>query len=164
MSELELKKQALKEEYDRLNHEFKIDLPKRIAEARAYGDLRENAEYDAARERQAYTKARMAQIADELSRLSEVDMNEIPNDKVGFGSKIMVRDLDSDDEIEFIFVSSNEVNPSEGKISLSSPIGQALQGRKVGDKVEVAIPAGKRTYLIEKVVTIHGNELVKGLD
>jgi len=158
---IDSKKDKLKQELEKLRYEFKVDLPKRIAEARAYGDLRENAEYDAARERQAFVKARIAQLSEQLSRLDYLKVNDIPDDSIAYGSRAMVIDIDSDDRIEFIMVSTDEVNPSEGKISSSSPIGGALTGKTAGDEVEVIIPAGKKRYYIEKVVTIHGNELEK---
>jgi len=158
---IDSKKDKLKQELEKLRYEFKVDLPKRIAEARAYGDLRENAEYDAARERQAFVKARIAQLSEQLSRLDYLKVNDIPDDSIAYGSRAMVIDIDSDDRIEFIMVSTDEVNPSEGKISSSSPIGAALTGKTAGDEVEVIIPAGKKRYYIEKVVTIHGNELEK---
>lgn len=160
-SDLENKKKSLKNELDKLKQEFKVELPKRIAEARAYGDLKENAEYDAAREKQAFVKARIAQLTDQLSKLNELNLTNLPKDKIAYGSKVKVLDRETDDYIDFHFVSSNEVNPSEGKISLSSPIGAAFNNQTAGIEVEVQIPAGKRKYYIEKVVTIHGNVLEK---
>ena len=154
---------ALRKELDKLNHEFKVDLPKIIAHARAYGDLKENAEYHAARERQSFVKARISQLADQISQLQSIDISDISNDSISYGSKVTVVDLDSDDKIDFMFVSSNEVNPSEGKISLSSPIGIALRDKRVGETVDVSIPAGVRKYYIEKLVTIHGDEFEKGV-
>lgn len=159
-AELEVKKQIVRDELEKLKYEFKVDLPKRISEAREYGDLKENAEYHAARERQSFVKARIAQLTDQLNKLNDINMTDIPDDKVGYGSTVTVVDLNLDDEIVFTFVSSNEVNPSEGKISVSSPIGAAMQNRSTGDVVEVVIPAGKRKYLIRKITTIHGNEMI----
>ena len=162
MSEdIELKKKQIKEELEQLQYEFKIELPKVIADARAYGDLKENAEYHAARERQSFVKARIGQLSEQLAQLDDIDVSALSPDKVGYGSTVTVIDEDSDDEITFTFVSSNEVNPSEGKISLFSPVGVALQNKQVGDNVEVIIPAGKRNYYIEKLMTIHGNEFEK---
>lgn len=156
MGNLEEKKIELKEEIEKLKYEFKVDLPKRIAEARAYGDLRENAEYDAARERQAFVKARISQLSEQMSRLSEISTSDVAAHKVSYGTVVTVIDLDSDDRTEFTIVSSNEVNPSEGKISLSSPIGQALANRSVGEEIIVTIPSGKRKYYIEKIVSLSG--------
>ncbi|HOV07852.1 MAG TPA: transcription elongation factor GreA [Spirochaetota bacterium] len=160
MSELEQKKQQIREELEKLKYEFKIELPKRISEAREYGDLKENAEYHAARERQSFVQARIAQLTEQLNKLNELNLSDIPEDKVAYGSTVTVVDVDTDDEVVFTFVSSNEVNPSEGKISVSSPIGAAMQNKAVGELVEVNIPAGKRKYKIIKLVTIHGKEFV----
>lgn len=159
-TDLEAKKQKVRDELEKLKQEFKVELPKKIAEAREYGDLKENAEYHAARERQSFVKARIAQLTDQLNKLNDLNMADIPNDKIGYGSTVTLLDMDSDDEIVFTFVSSNEVSPSEGKISVSSPIGMAMQNRKAGDEVDVVIPAGKRKYKVMKFVTIHGNEVV----
>ena len=158
-AELEAKKQKVRDELEKMKHEFKVDLPKKIAEAREYGDLKENAEYHAARERQSFVKARIAQLTDQLNKLNDLNMNDIPDDRIGYGSTVTLLDLDSEDEIVFTFVSSNEVNPAEGKISVSSPIGVALQNRAAGDTVDVTIPAGKRKYKILKIITIHGTEI-----
>lgn len=155
--DLEAKRQVVREELDKLNHEYKVEIPKRIAEARAYGDLKENAEYHAARERQGFVQARIAQLNAQLAQLKEMNINDLPDDRIAFGSLVTVVDLDGDDRIEFQFVAPNEVDPSSGKISLSSPIGAALQGRQAGERVEAVIPAGKRRYYIEKVLTIQGN-------
>lgn len=159
-SELEMNKQKVRDELEKLKHEYKVDLPKIISEAREYGDLKENAEYHAARERQSFVKARIGQLIEQLNQLNDLNLTDIPDDKVGYGSSVTVVDVDTDDEVTFTFVSSNEVSPSEGKISVSSPIGAAMQNRSAGDTVTVVIPAGKRNYLIKKIVTIHGNELV----
>ncbi len=160
-SDIEARKVAVRAELDKLKYEFKVELPKRIEEARSYGDLRENAEYDAAKERQAFVKARISQLADQLSQLNNIKLSDIPEDRIAYGSQVTVVDLDSEDRIELSLVSSEEVNPAEGKISLSSPIGAALLHKQVGETVEAEIPAGKRQYYVEKLVTIHENEFVK---
>lgn len=158
MSNIEENKQKIRDELEKLKHEFKIELPKKIAEAREYGDLKENAEYHAARERQAFVKARIAQLTDQLNKLNDMKLDDVPEDKVGYGSVVTVTDLDGDDEQVFTFVSQNEVNPSEGKISLNSPFGTAMQNKGVGEEVQVNIPAGVRELRIVKLVTIHGKE------
>lgn len=159
-NELETKKQQIRDELEKMKYEFKVELPKKIAEAREYGDLKENAEYHAARERQSFVKARISQLTEQLNSLNDLNVTDIPEDKVGYGSSVTVIDIDSDDEIVFTFVSSNEVNPSQGKISVSSPIGAAMQNKTVGENVSVVIPSGKRNYLIKKIITIHGKELI----
>lgn len=157
VNEIELKRKSIRDELDKLNYEFKVEIPKRIAEARAYGDLKENAEYHAARERQGFVKARIAQLNAQLGQLKDLNIGEIADDRIGFGATVLVIDLDSDDRLEFVFVAPNEVDPSSGRISLSSPIGNALHNKKAGEIAEAVIPAGKRRYFIEKIVTIHGN-------
>jgi len=129
--DIEVNKQKIRDELEQLKYEFKVELPKRIAEARAYGDLKENAEYDAAKERQAFVKALIARLSNQLSQLNNLNVADIPHDKIAFGSTVMLRDLDADEQVEFTFVHANEVKPSEGKISLSSPVGMALQNRSV---------------------------------
>ncbi|MCL2154484.1 MAG: transcription elongation factor GreA [Leptospirales bacterium] len=157
-AELEDNKQKLREELEKLKHEYKVELPKVISAAREYGDLKENAEYHAARERQSFVKARISQLVEQLNILNDLNISEISEDKIGYGSSVKVVDVNTDDEISFTFVSANEINPSEGKISVSSPIGMAMQNKSVGEQVTVVVPAGKRTYLIKNIVTIHGNE------
>jgi transcription elongation factor GreA len=157
-AELEDNKQKLREELEKLKYEYKVELPKIISAAREYGDLKENAEYHAARERQSFVKARISQLVEQLNILNDLNISEISEDKIGYGSSVKVVDVDTDDEIFFTFVSVNEINPSEGKISVSSPIGMAMQNKSVGDHVTVVVPAGKRTYLIKNIITIHGNE------
>jgi transcription elongation factor GreA len=155
--DIEARKQILKDELEHLKFEFKVELPKRIAEARAYGDIRENAEYESAKDRQAFVQARITQLSNQISQLGNLNVADIQKDKIGYGSTVTVFDLDDEENLTFIFVSTSEVKPSEGKISLSSPVGMALQNRVPGDIVEINIPAGKRRYRIDKIVTIHGD-------
>jgi transcription elongation factor GreA len=157
-NDLDEKKKTIKDELERLKYEFKIELPKKIAEARTYGDLKENAEYHAARERQSFVKARISQLAEQLGQLNNLNFANILKDKISFGSKVSVTDTDTGEQSEFTLVSANEVNPADGKISMSSPIGIALQNKIVGDEVAINIPAGKRRLLIRKFTTIHGEE------
>jgi transcription elongation factor GreA len=152
-------KQDLRDELEKLKNEFKIELPRKIAEAREYGDLKENAEYHAARERQSFVQARIAQLIEQLNKLNDINVSDIPDDRIGFGSVVTVYDEIEEEEIIFYFVSPGEVNPSEGKISASSPIGAALVNKTAGDSVEIIIPAGKKQYKIRKVITFHGTEL-----
>jgi transcription elongation factor GreA len=154
--DIELKKRKMREELEQLKYEFKVELPRKIAEARAYGDLKENAEYHAAKERQSFLNALITQLSSQLSQLNNLSVSDISKDRIGFGSTVTVLDLESEDVIEFIFVSPNEVKPAEGKISLSSPVGMALQNRGAGEEVEISIPAGKKRYRIERFTTMHG--------
>jgi transcription elongation factor GreA len=159
MSEnIEDKKKKLKVELEALRYEFKVDLPKKIAQARSYGDLKENADYHASRERQSFVKARISQLNSQLSQLNNMNVSQIEENKVGYGSRVTVLDIENNETFEFTFVHPNEVKPSEGKISINSPIGAALNNRSVGEEVEASIPTGKKKYLIQKLVTFHGNE------
>lgn len=161
-NDIEQKKQVIKDEIEQLRYEFKVTLPKRIAEARAYGDLKENAEYHAARERHSFVKARISQLSFHLNQMNNLKINNISENSIGYGSLVTVIDLDDENTKNlFSLVSSTEVNPAEGKISISSPIGAALSDKTAGDTVEIVIPAGKRRFYIEKIVTIHGNAIEK---
>ena len=160
-SDIEQKKKALKEEIEQLRYEFKVELPKIIAAAREYGDLKENAEYHSARERQGFVQARISQLAEQLAQFDNLKIANIPTDRVGYGSTVTLLEKETGDIVEFTFVSSSEVNPSEGKISLSSPFGSALLNKTAGEDVEITVPAGKRFYSIKKLVTIHGETIEK---
>src|SRR5271163_3946201 len=151
---LDLKKK-LEEELAALENELRVDLPREISKARAHGDLSENAEYHAAKERQGIVNMRLGQLRSRLRELSMVDMSRIPKDRVGLGSSVTVQDLTKDEEIVYSLVTSEEANVAEGRISTTSPIGKALIGKKVGETVKVQIPGGMREMEIIKLVTIH---------
>ncbi|HMD49165.1 MAG TPA: transcription elongation factor GreA [Bryobacteraceae bacterium] len=151
---LDLKKK-LEDEIAALDMELRVDLPREIAKARAHGDLSENAEYHAAKERQGIVNMRLGQLRARLRELSMVDMARIPRDRVGLGSSVTVLDLTKDEEIVYKLVTSEDANVAEGRISTTSPIGKALIGKQVGDTVKVMIPGGTREMEITKLVTIH---------
>lgn len=153
----ELKKK-LQEEITALEHELRSELPKEILKARAHGDLSENAEYHAAKERQGYVNARLNQLKKRMSELSMVDMSKISHDRVGLGSEVVVLDVNKDEEITYRLVTSEETNVSKGFISTSSPIGRGLLGKEVGDVVKIQIPGGMRELEIIKLTTIHDLE------
>ncbi|HUA21606.1 MAG TPA: transcription elongation factor GreA [Bryobacteraceae bacterium] len=148
-------KKKLEEEIAALDIELRIDLPREIAKARAHGDLSENAEYHAAKERQGMVNARLGQLRARLRELSMIDMSRIPRDRVGLGSSVTVLDLSKDEEITYRLVTSEEANVNEGRISTTSPIGRGLLGKQVGDTVKVQIPGGVREMEIIQLVTIH---------
>lgn len=150
----ELKKR-LQEEIAALENELRIELPREILKARAHGDLSENAEYHAAKERQGYVNARLGQLNARLREISMIDMSKIPHDRVGLGSTVVVLDLTKDEEITYKLVTSEDVNVSNGSISTSSPIGRGLLGKQVGDAVKIQIPGGTREMEIIKLTTIH---------
>lgn len=148
-------KKKLEEEIAALDIELRIDLPREIAKARAHGDLSENAEYHAAKERQGMVNARLGQLRARLRELSMIDMSRIPRDRVGLGSSVTVLDLSKEEEITYRLVTSEEANVNEGRISTTSPIGRGLLGKQVGDTVKVTIPGGVREMEIIQLVTIH---------
>jgi transcription elongation factor GreA len=148
-------KKKLQAEITALEYELRNELPKEILKARAHGDLRENAEFHAAKERQRYVDSRLSQLKQRLADFSMVDVTKIPRDKVGFGSTVVVLDTDKDEEITYKLVTSEETDVSNGLISIASPIGRGLLGKKAGDEVKISIPGGTRMLEILKVTTIH---------
>jgi len=148
-------KKRLEEEIRTLDHELKIQLPKEIQRAREYGDLRENAEYKAAKERQSFLQARIGQLRTRLAALSMVNLDKIPKDKVGLGSTVTLRETASGGEIVYDLVTPEEADPTRGRISPSSPIGKSLLNHEPGDVVEVRVPSGTKEYEITRLVTIH---------
>jgi transcription elongation factor GreA len=148
-------KAKLQVELDALEDELHFKLPKEIQKAREFGDLRENAEYKAALERQSMVKARIRQIQDRLSEVQSIDVSKIPTDRAAYGSRVVLYDLDKDEKVTYKLVTSEESEPDAGKISTVSPIGQALMGRKEGDTVKVKTPTGIRNFEITRLTTIH---------
>jgi len=148
-------KKRMQEEITKLEHELRSELPKEILKARAHGDLRENAEFHAAKERQRYVDSRLSKLKLRLAELSLVDVSKIPRDRVGLGSKVVLLDLDKNEEISYRLVASEESDVSNGLISTSSPIGKGLLGKKVGDEVTIPIPGGQRKLEILELTTIH---------
>lgn len=147
-------KKRLQDEIQQLEYELKVHLPKEILKAREHGDLRENAEYKAAKERQSFLQARTAQLHRRLAALNMVNLDRIPRDKVGLGSIVTVLP-EGGEETVFELVMPEEADPTVGRISPSSPIGKCLLGHEEGDSVEVRVPSGVRTYEIRKLVTMH---------
>lgn len=145
----------LQEEIAALETELRIELPKEILKARAHGDLSENAEYHAAKERQSYVSARLGQLSSRLRELSMIDMSKIPHDRVGLGSSVTVLDVTKDEKIRYKLVTSEDVDVAKGLISTSSPIGRGLLGKQVGDSVKINIPGGVREMEIIELLTIH---------
>jgi len=148
-------RQKLQQELDSLEHELNVDLPKEIAIARAHGDLSENAEYKYAKERQGYVNAKIGQLKRRMGDLGMLNLTNIPKDRSGYGSRIVVIDVQKSQEIEYKLVSSEEADVEKGMISTTSPIGRALLNRKVGDEVQVLTPAGKKEFEIVRLFTIH---------
>jgi len=152
-------KQKLQAEVERLNHEISFVLPKEIEKARAHGDLRENSEYKAALERQQFAQARVHHLRLRLSKLSDVREADIPRDRVGFGSRVTVEDIDTKQKETYALTLGEFIEGEDGgeemPVSMASPLGKALVGRKVKEKVEIALPMGKRKLRIVELATVH---------
>jgi len=148
-------KKKLEDQIRVLEHELNHELPKEIKTARAHGDLSENAEYHAAKERQGIVNARLGQLRQRLAEIALVNFNNIPHDRVAFGSTVILHDVSKDSEVQYKIVTSEDADVASGKISTSSPIGRGLIGKQVGDVVTVQTPAGTREFEIRKLTTIH---------
>lgn len=147
-----------KDGYDKLHQELEYlkkvqrkELSQAIAQARAHGDLSENAEYDAAKEAQALNEKRIAELEYKLSRARLIDDQDIPKDQARIGATIQLEDLDSQEELGYFLVSEEEADFSQGKISITSPVGRALLGHKENEIVEINVPAGILRYRIIKI-------------
>ena len=138
-----------------LERELKLELPKEIQRARELGDLRENAEYKAAKERQSYLQARIGQLHRRVAALSMVNVDRIPRDKVGLGSTVGLKDTSTGEEVSYEIVTPEESDPAQGRISPMSPIGKCLLNHEEGETVEVRVPSGTKEYEIVRLLTIH---------
>ena len=150
--------QKLQEEIQALEHELNHELPKELRRARAMGDLSENAEFQMAKQRQDIVGARLAQLRQRLAQLSLVNLSNIPKDRIGFGSRVVLYDVERDVEVAYKLVSSEEADFKNGLISTTSPIGRGLIGKKVDDTVKIAAPNGIREFEVRSVQTIHDEE------
>src|SRR5256714_6953239 len=148
-------KQKLQDEITALERELSIDLPKEIAVARAHGDLSENAEYKFAKERQGFVNARIGQLKKRMGDLGMLNLTNIPKDRAGYGSRIVVLDVNRGVEMEYRLGSTEEADAEKGVSSPTSPNGQALLNRKGGDEVQVSTPAGPKEFEVVRLVTIH---------
>jgi transcription elongation factor GreA len=148
-------REKLQAEIAQLEHELNLELPKEIMVARAHGDLSENAEYKYAKERQGFVSARLGQLKKRMGDLGMLNLNNIPVDRAGYGSRVWLRDLARDSEIEYKLVTSEEADAAQGLISTTSPIGRALLGRQRGDEVKVQTPAGTKEFEVIRLKTIH---------
>jgi transcription elongation factor GreA len=148
-------KKKLQDEIVTLDYELHVELPKEILKARLHGDLSENAEYHAAKERQGMVNARLNQLKQRLADISMIDFTKIPRDRVGLGSIVVVLDTKREEEITYNLVTTEEADAANGKVSTTSPIGRALLGKEVGDAVKVQSPGGVKDLEILKLTTIH---------
>jgi transcription elongation factor GreA len=151
-------REKLGREIDQLSHELNILLPQAIAQAVELGDLRENSEYKAALERQQFVQARLGQLHQRLNQLSQLANTEAPTDKVGLGSRVTVLDLDTNDTDVYMVVLAEMMDIDDGHISLASPLGRALGGKKIGEEVSLRLPTATRRLRITDLVTVHQSE------
>jgi transcription elongation factor GreA len=151
-------KAKLKAELDELENELHFKLPKEIQKAREFGDLRENAEYKAAMERQSIVQARIMQVRQRLGEVESIDISKIPTDSAAYGSTVVLYDVDKDEKVTYRLVTSEESDPDKGLISTVSPIGQALMGKEEGDEVKVKTPGGFRNFEVSRLTTIHDSD------
>jgi len=148
-------RKKLEEEILALEKELREELPRALKTAAALGDLSENADYQAARERQDFVKARLGGLQKRLADLALVNFDKIPKDRINLGSTVVVLDVDKNEEITYRLVTSEDANAAQGLISTTSPIGRSLLNKKDGDTVEVKIPAGTRTFEILRFTTMY---------
>jgi len=148
----------LQKELKGLEKEYRVDLPKEIQRALQMGDLRENSEYRSALDRQQYVKARIGQLQKQLKELSLVDLNTLPKDRVALGSTVSLIDAQSGKASTYELVIPDQADFSKGLVSVTSPIGKALVGHRVGDEVTIKTPGGTRDYEIVKLATVHDRE------
>jgi len=155
---MEAVKKKLHEELEKLEEELHFTLPKEIARAREWGDLKENAEYKAAMERQTMVQARIMHVRNRLYEVESIDLTKIPTDSAAYGSTLVLYDLEKEEKVTYKLVTSEESDPENGLISTVSPIGQALMGKEEGDEVKVKTPTGWRNFEISRLRTIHEKE------
>ena len=141
-------------EISSLLQELNVDLPVRIKIAREHGDLRENAEFKAAKERQAFVEARLNHLSTRMTELSRIDVSQMAYDRVGFGSQVTITDLDMGEDFTFTITAGDFIDLDAGQVSLASPIGRGLLGAKPGEEVTVRLPAGARRYKIKRLKTL----------
>jgi transcription elongation factor GreA len=147
----------LQDEIAVLDRELKSELPKAIQRAREFGDLRENAEYKAAKERQTFVQARISMLQQRVASVQLMNLDKLPKDKAAFGSTVHLTEHGAGD-IVYQLVMPDDADPEKGFISTSSPIGRAINGKEEGDQVIVTTPAGKRVFEITRLITVHDAE------
>lgn len=141
----------LKSELEHLQKVKRKEISKSIEHAREMGDISENAEYDAAKDAQAHCEAKIAQLQEKLSRVRIIDDENIPADRILIGARVLLRDMDTEEEVRYRIVSQEEADYEQGKISMLSPVGKALMQKKEGDIVEINIPAGILKYKVLEI-------------
>ena len=150
--------ERLQAELTALRRELNVELPRIIEEARGHGDLKENAEYHAAKEKQGVVNARVGALEARIKDLSLYNYSSIPKGVIGYGSVVELEDVDSGDTVRYEMVFAEEVDMARGRISLTSPVGQALLKRREGDEVNIQLPGGRKKYQVVSLTTIHERE------
>lgn len=144
--------ELLREELKKLKSVERPRIVEAIAAARAHGDLKENAEYHAAKEKQSFIEGRISELDDKLARADIIDISKLGGKKIRFGATVTIVDADSEEKFTYKIVGEDEANVKEGKISITSPLARAMIGKEEGDEAEVAAPSGARAYEVSKVV------------
>lgn len=152
---MEEAKKKLMAELEVLEEELHFKLPAEIQKAREFGDLRENAEYKAAMERQSFVQARIGQVLQRLEEMDSIDISKLPTDRVAYGSTVVLYDVEKEEKVTYKLVTPEEGDPEKGLLSTLSPIGQGLMGKEEGDEVRVKTPTGWRNFEISRLTTIH---------
>lgn len=147
-------REKIEAEIENLMQELNVELPARIKTAREHGDLRENAEFKAAKERQGFVEARLNHLTSRMTELSKIDVNEMPYDRVGFGSRVKIRDLGMEEDFTFTITAGDFIDLDAGQVSLASPIGRGLLGAKEGEEVGIQLPVGERRYRVLELSTL----------
>lgn len=148
-------RKKLQDELNIIEHELRVELPKEILRAREHGDLSENAEYKSAKERQSYVEGRKAQLHQRLAALSLANMDKIPTDRAAYGSQVTIYEYETEKEITYRLVSSEEADVHQGLISITSPIGRSIVGKMLGDSIEIVTPSSTKEYELRALRTIH---------
>jgi len=151
-------RKRLEEEIRVLEKELTTELPRALKIALAMGDLRENADYQTAKERQEFVRARLGQLKQRLSDLAMINLDKIPHDRISLGSTVVLFDVEKEEEITYKLVTSEDSDVAGGAISTTSPIGKSLLGKQEGDTVNVRIPSGARSFEVLSFTTIHDKQ------
>jgi transcription elongation factor GreA len=147
--------EKLKERLADFEREFRVDIPERIRHARELGDLRESGEYETAKDRQGFLQAQIGHLQRRIAELSNIDLSQVPKDRVAFGATVYLEDEETGEEKMYRLVAAEEVDTTKGWISTASPVGQALVSKRDGDRVVIRTPGGTRRYIISRIVTLH---------
>ena len=148
--------ETLQEELRRLKSHERLAVAEEIRVARAHGDISENAEFEAAKERQAHLEGRIVQLEDRMARAEVVDTSQLPLDRVRFGTTVELADLESGEEVTYTLIGEDESDVARGFLSVTSPVGRALIGKEVDDEVTVHVPAGTRSFEVRKIRRMDG--------